>query len=1120
MKFKFVVIALGVLCLARTGLGQTTFGTILGIVTDPTGAVVPNVQITVTNQDENISRETRSDSQGNYQMENLKEGLYTVKSHMAGFREFSVTNLRLLARQTLRADVRLEVGATQQEVTVQAAAPLITTDSQTIAAHFSTQEVLALPANYRGAGSTSPYSLLAFLPGVQSDDDKNFSVQGGLPFQVEYTVDGVSTLSIRYNGPLTEMFPSADAISEMRVQGVGNRAEYGQVGDITTTTKAGANALHGSAFEYLQNRALDATPFGSVTKPPKAANTFGAAVGGPIRKNRTFFFADYEGMRYRTGATFVDTVPTEAMRRGDFSKEPFVLTDLTGKPLPNNSLDASKISPVAQKILQFYPLPNFGPTDVLTFGNRRVNKASPTISDQFDVRIDHTINTKQSVFGRFTWKHINFTSPQVLLIPTETDFEKGNQLVVSHNYIFTPALLNEFRFGFTRDFQGGNFPFDGPKFMDDLGLKGIGPFPPGGLPDFEFYGSSGVTYFGHSRPNILHSENTQLNENLTWTKGRHTMKFGFDYRHIRMTNVWYDTFGDDYGDYFFQDQFTGFDFADFLQGVPAFTEIIHTAPLIDGRTSHYRAYAQDVFKVNPRLTLEFGLRYERMPPFIDPVNHTNFDRSVPITGRVVISSDPKSKAITNPFFLTAINACPAPPINGVPCTPFLTAKEAGWPEGLRKTYNNFNPRLGFAYRPFGGTGTVIRGGAGLYTVTTLGRVFYSVAGVHTGYAATFFNNLVSGQPVFQFPDTQFGNPAESGQQVGTQDFRTGNQFDKRDPYTIQWNLTAEHTLWNNTDLRLSYIGTRGVWLTWAPDINQPFPSTTPYSQRPLTDRPFPNWNLLYSRDGGANSIYHSMQVEFTHKYSGGLTLDSTWTWAHNLSDVSSSSGSGFAAENGQGRTMNFHDRRADRGNTGGTRRHRWVTTMIYNVPVGKGHRFLSNASGVLGGVVGGWRLSSIALLETGPFLTPLMSGGDPSGTGAPGRSSQRPDAVGNGNISNPTADHWWDRSAFVCPGKTPADPNPFKCNVAPIGRFGSAGVGTLVGPGSINLSLGLAKDFRITERARLRFESSFTNFPNHPNLADPNSRNISSGSFGRIFSARGADSGGNRIGQFALRIEF
>src|SRR5437763_398672 len=350
-------LAAAVVFLPAALLAQSTFGTILGTVTDASGAVVPQAKIVITNQGENISRPALTDSQGNYEALNLKAGVYTVTAEAAGFKIFKASDLQLNARQTMRVDVKLDLGQVSETVSVSAAAPVITTDSSAITSSFGTQQVLELPANYRGAGSTSPLRLLAYQPGIQSDNSYNFALQGGLPSQTQVSLDGISTVSTASNSPLGQLFPSAESIAEMKVQGVGNNAEFGQVGDITTTSRGGANEFHGSAFDYLQNRAFDATAFGSVTKPQKTANDFGGSLGGRIIRNRTFFFAAFEDMQYRTGAALQATVPTAAMRSGDFSSEKVSLVDPLNNnaPFANNQIPAARLNPVATKVLSFYP---------------------------------------------------------------------------------------------------------------------------------------------------------------------------------------------------------------------------------------------------------------------------------------------------------------------------------------------------------------------------------------------------------------------------------------------------------------------------------------------------------------------------------------------------------------------------------------------------------------------------------------------------------------------------------------------------------------------------------------------------------------------------------------------
>jgi hypothetical protein len=1142
-SFVIAISIVGIVaCLVTPGLGQTIFGTILGTVTDASGAVVPNVVIKVTNQGENISREVRSDAQGNYQAENLKEGLYTLTVQPQGFRELTVKDVRLTARQIVRTDLKLVVGGASENVTVEARAELINTESQTISASVTSTEVLGLPANYRGAGSTSPYNLLAFLPGVTGDQDGNISVQGTGVNQAEYSMDGISTVNIRYSGPQRDMFPSAESISEMKVQGAGGGAEYGGAADITTTSKSGTNAFHGSAFEYFQNAALDATRFTvpQVNKPAKSANTFGGSIGGPIFKNRTFFFGDYEGMRYRTQTVRQETVPNQAMRDGDFSG--FApIHDLDGTPFPGNVIPPGRIDPRATAILQYYPLPIQGGPNNFSLFNHTLNVPNPILSDQFDVRIDHTINTKQNVFGRWTYKNQRQVNPSGLGLPAESDFEHDNQIVIAHNYAITPNLINELRGGLSNGQLGGNFPLDGPAFMQQLGLNSLGPnFPPGGFPDFVFEPRGVIDAIVHTRPDPRLSRNFQINENLTWTKGKHTMKFGFDVRRLHLITAWYSgsSAADDYGDFFFNGQYTGNNFADFLLGVPYYTYVTHTPPRnIDGKATHYYGYAADTFRATQKLTLDFGLRISRMPPLYDPINLTNFDPTFPGTattqpGRVIISSDPRSLAATQPLWAQAVNACETdndiPGYNGpdpsIPCTPFLTAKQAGWPKQLRDTYTDWAPRVGFAYRPFADNKTVIRGGVGIYDVATLGAVFFSVAGIHDGFQGNFANAGFGDPAFFQFPNVQTPSATNAG--FGSQSFFTANQRNKKDPYSIQWNLSVERTLHGNTALRVSYIANRANQLTWSPNLNQP-----PIVNGVPGPTPFPAWKTVRIRAGGAISTYESLQTEVMHRYSHGLTFQSTWTWAKNLTDVESWPRSGFSGEI-TGDKMNLYDMHADYGNTGGTRKHRWITTMVDELPIGKGRFLLGNAHGVANGIVGGWRLSTIFLAQSGPYDTPFIFF-DSSGNGQFG-GFNRPDAGGGDpNDFHHTRTQFWNPNVYSCPGFAPGtglSNNTLDCSSLPnggvIGRFGNARVGSLVGPKTINLSLGLAKDFQLTERFKLKFESSFTNLPNHPNFDDPRNNltecvgSPCQGTFGQVQKSRGGDAGGNRVGQFALRIEF
>lgn len=1125
---------LGVLAVCAPGYGQSTHGSILGNVKDQTGGAVRGALVTITQTAENAKHELETDADGGFEFQNVEPGPYTVTVAMKGFKGYSALGLKLDSRTRLRVDATLEVGDVTQQIEVSSSAGVIATDAPAITSTLTAEKVLNLPSNVRGAGSTTPYALLQSLPGVQADNGLGLSIQGGLPAQSESTVDGISITQATGNSANRSQFLSVESISEIKVQGVGNTAEFGQPGDITVISKSGTNAYHGALFWYHQNAAFDARSFGQNSVPAKIGNTFGGTVGGPISipkiyngKNKTFFYFTWESLRYPRQTTVTNTVPTAAVRGGDFSKEGVTIRDpYTSIPFPGNVIPTDRFSPIAVKILPFFPLPNTGRTDIRTGSNYRDNRDASIESDQYEARVDQNFNSKHSLYGRFTYKNNPETSQNSLLLPSNTNNNKFYQGMATWTYTVTPTLLNEVRFGAVVSDSASEFNFDGRGFTNGLGLKDIQKdifF--NGLPNF---GIDLYTSFSKGRPGFSISRNLQFIDNLTWVKGRHTLKFGADIRNLVGQSALGFTGGDNYGDFAFGPAFSGYGFADFLLGVPAGSAIAVVSRDNDGRATHYKMYAQDTIRLTSKLTVDLGLRYELHPGYKDAgFNIGNFDRTVPRTGRVVIMSDPQAKEFVAPGAILSFNGCPGAPINGIGCTPIVTAQEAGLPEGLRKTYKTqFLPRVGMAYRL--NDKTTIRTSGGLYNMILLGSVFFSLTGTVQSDVRQFNNVGADGKPIFALPDTRTPGSGVRGGSLGTFEFRTANAIDFKPPQMLQWALSIDRELNKNTGIRVSYIGSRSYQLPWAPDINQMAPSTTFFAQRPNTDRPFPNWGLIFTRDAGANASYNSLQMELNRRFANGFTFTGAYTLAKNLADNAGPAPSGFAGETGGGRVTNSLDRRADRGDVYATRRHRFVNTLVYELPFGKGRKFMSGANRAADLVLGGWQMSSILTIQSGPFLTPVFSGGDPSGTNAPSRGTQRPDRLGaaNGTLDNPNRDVWVDRGAFACPGSgvgalqydcrvgsTPGrDPNP-------IGRFGNSGVGIVTGPGTFGWNMGLGKKFVIYERLNLRMEGSFTNLPNWTNLGDPN-LNIADSNFGRITGARGVDFGAGRTGQVSLRLEF
>jgi hypothetical protein len=1155
---------------------QSVLGTISGTVSDSSGAVVPRATVTVHRVETNTDRSTTTDDSGNYAIPNLDAGTYDITASASGFAAKVGKGVSLTARQQLRYDVALGVTATQQEVEVNASdTGVIDTQTAQISASLSPQQVLDLPANYRGAGSTSPINVIQTLPGVQPDTASyppapsthpqptlKFSLQGGLPSQTEVTVDGISAQNVTNNNIQADAFPSAESVAEIRVDGVNNNAEYGQPGEITTVTKAGTNKLHGSLYEYLQNQALDATPWGttSATKPHKVANDFGGSIGGPVilpklynGSGKTFFFVDYEGLRYPQSTVVQALVPTVAMKQGNFSAEnatpltnPFTGGTYAGNVVPINASSA--------KFLQFYPDPNVGPAGqslvdaaATTGYNYESTRNSNINSNQADFRGDQLFGSKATLSGRYSFKNVDQLQPADLALPYSTAYAKYRILATTFTYTFTPHLSNEFRFGFTLERDGNSNPFDGPGFLSSTGLQGVSPAFFNGFP---YIGFNTVHSIGERLGFEERSRIFQYVDNFSWQHGNHLFRFGGDIRHfVAHTEAGGSTVSASYGNFTFSSAAptsTGNEFADFLIGVPATSQTSYIAQDNNGTDNQYNLYAQDTWQVTHKLTLNYGVRYE-LHPGLSASNGLagNFDPSIPLTGRLIYPAGYASTLSVQE--LANVNACEVSgvnnpyatgqPINGVPCTPVVSSSEAGLPASLRQTPKlRFMPRIGFAYRPFGDDKTAIRGGVGYYNITTTGALFYAMAQTLQSNLQSFTNTIIPGQgPAFAFPITNT-NTNTFSPSLGSVYFYATNAVKWHDPYSLQTNLSIDHDFGHNIGARISYVGMHTWHLVWQPQLNQlPFSSTTPYwDPSRASQMPFPNFYQITTRTPGASSDYRALELEVSRRFSKGLMFDSSYTWAKNLSDNQGTNGDysgrpAFVDEQGGYNPTDSTNPRADYGNVSGTRRNRWITTAIYELPFGRGQRFGSGMGRVADAIFGGWQLSNIFVWESGPYLTAYFPAGmiDPSGTGSGsylGGAQQRPDIIGNPTAGGGSRSQWFNPAAFACPGQTVAYvPGVTTCDVgmgsAPIGRFGTESLGSLVGPGLWSLSSGLSKTIHMTESVSLRFETTFTNVLNHTNPADPNLL-LTDPNFGKITSARGSDFGGNRTGQASLKIEF
>jgi hypothetical protein len=1140
-----VLMALLLAATAWSARAQSTFGSIRGTVADVSGAVIPGATVTVHSLEQNFDRQATTNDAGEFVVENLQPGHYSLTVERTGFAKTVVSDTQLEARQELRVPVTLSVTALTTTVEVSSQAAQINTENGTVSNTLSYEDATQLPMNAR-AVSSSPLASLAISPSVVQDSQGNIAVGGATASQVGFSVDGVSTANVRSNGALHDAYPSSEGISETKVTAFNNNAEFAQIGDVTFTTKSGTNAWHGSAFEYYQNAAMDATIYDFTSKAPKNFNAFGGSVGGPVAlpffhamQDRTFFFLDYEGNRKTQSYPEELLVPTADERAGNLTAlvnanggAP-VNNPLTGTAYANNTITA--ISPVAQKLLAYYPLPNANGNGY----NYQTLAPIPSSTDGFDLRVDETLTQKQNVYARFSWKNLNnseggggLTANEFL--PNITAHDQNRSLLVSHSYTLRNNLVNEFRFGFTNFTENDSFPIEGSAAIAGLGLEGINitSHPTGdAFPTFSF--SDGTfSNIGQDRTGTTISQTTEFTDNLIWTLGKHSLKFGVDARHVRYNALMFFQPSDDYGDFIFQPGlFTNYALGDLLLGMPQESFFAITSPQINATSTQWGLYAQDEWQMNSHLTLNFGLRWELLPPFDESRGDLgSFDAAtnsvlVPDkflkSGSATAAADPSLETVYTGF-MDSFNAC-ALKNSPLQCSNVETASEAHVTQGLRELYKlDLDPRVSLAWRPFNNDKTVIRAGAGIFTQTTLGPMSFNNAGNPTSNLLTNVN-AVSGAnggtavvpATFQFPQT---SPSSTSVTLGGGSLEQANDPHFRDPQAAQWNLTVEHQLTPNTVARVSYVGMSNYRLPITVDLNQIPASTTPWNTGatagPYVDAraPYQNWTLLMSSENYGQSSYEAGIAEVDHKMSHGLSLHANYTWAKNISDAQGSDApTVFASEEAYAvEVANRFNIKADRGNVVATPRNRALISGTYQLPFGQGRALSGNR--IFNSALGGWDVSTVSTLQSGQWLTPTTSPAfDQSNTGMAVRSGGgailRPDC-GFGNAYKSSG-----RGMFFNPGA-------FAETAAGAGRFGNCGVGVLQGPNMMDVNSGLAKNVTLHDNYKLRFEATFTNVLNRSNFAPPQTNISNTATFGALTSVLPQGLGGNRTGQLALRLDF
>jgi hypothetical protein len=1043
-----------------------------GVVLDPAGATVPNVALRITNESTGDMRTAAAEADGRFAVVALPPGPYRIEVERTSYKKY-VSRTDLQVNQELWLEVRLELGSVTEEVVVIAPVVPLEQESPALGTVIDSRQVASLPLDGRNflelsllapGAAPAPEGSASSLRG-----DFALTVNGSREDAQSFLLDGVYNMDPKLNTPGVR--PPVDAIQEFEVLTSTYDASFGRnaAGQINVVTKSGANTLHGTLYGFFRTRALDARNYFAPANEPApdySRSQIGASIGGPILRDRTFFFADYEHTRQREGLTQISNVPTLAERNGDFSQtfdsqgnlvriadpsafpNPCNDADQTGC-FPDNRIPDMFIHPVGQAIAALYPEPNRS-----TPGANFVS--SPTLRDDvdhFDARLDHKLNDSSSLMARYSFGDRRFFEPFASSVSVPgygTDVpRRGQNFAAGFTRAFSPALVNELRLGYGRVAIGVFHENQGTSINQQVGLPELSSNP-------RDFGLSQVAVTGFSplgdeftTPQESTTDTVQLTDSLTWARGAHMFKLGGDVRH-----VWQGAYRDvqSRGLLNFLGAFTSNPLADLLLGLPTFTG----GAVLDNpqrlRTWAWSSFAQDQWRLRSNLTVTLGLRYEYVGPAVDADNRANlYD---PATGQLV-------------------------PVG-----------TAGMPRGgYRPDRNNWAPRVGFAWTPDAAGQTVVRAGYGVY---------YNQGALATG-EGLYFNS-----PYFDFslyfpnallPPLTLSDPFSTSNQVP---FPSATAFQRnlKTGWLDQWSVSIQRQLGHSRAVEIAYVGSRGHGLIAARDINQPTPMPTPPGVPNL--RPNPLFQDITFIESRGSSRYDALQLKFQQRFDRGLSLLSVYTLGKSLDDAS-----GFFASTGDPNfPQDSNNPRAERARSSFDVRHRFSLSFGWQLPFGPGRRWASGG-GVWSSIVADTELQGIVTLQSGrPFTVALLPEVDNSNTGRSTLgfgANDRPNVVGDPSLDDPSPDRWFDTTAFSMP---------------PFGTFGSAPRNFLEGPGYQNVNLALLKHVSLTEQTRLQVRIEAFNLFNHVNFNLPDAF-LGSPTFGRVTSADSP-----RRCQFGVRLIF
>ncbi len=1159
---------------ATVSFAQVDTGAILGTIKDSSGGLIPGAQVTLTSNDTGLVLTTTTAASGEYTFSPVKIGHYAVAAEYKGFQRVEHSNVTVQVQQRVVVDFVLPPGQMTQTVQVTGEPPALQTQDASVGQVVTARSINNLPLNGRN------FTFLAQLAAGVTQDQQDtrglgasgsFSANGSRPAQNNYLLDGIdnnTNLVDFLNGTAYVVRPPVDAIQEFKVQTNDYNAEFGRAAGaiLNATIKSGTNSFHGTLWEFLRNDKLDAANFfenaGGIPKGEYRQNQFGGSIGGPIWRNKTFFFADYEGTRIRQAFPSINTVPTDLERSSGYTNLSELLTqggtrtDVLGRtfplgqvfdpsttravgsgfvrdPFPGNILPASRLDPNAIKLLNLYPAPN----SPGLFNNYAANPITQNDVNQGDIRIDQNFSDKDSIFGRVSYSD----NPEIIPGPFPgiadgsaffqgIQSATGSNSVISETHVFSPNVVNEIRAGFNRIATSRVQPFANTfGIPQQFGIQGVPQVPSnGGLGTFNI---SGLTNLGSSQfmPSIEYSNTLQFTDNLTKHAGRHSLKFGYEFQKLRFSilqppdgrGVW--SFS---GTYTEVPETSGGNtgLAQMLltpisATVPGASNFVGGADNVqasniantDQKRNYHGAYFQDDFQVTPKLTVNLGLRWEYFGQLIERYGaQSNFLPSgTPGSPSQFLMTKRRCNTPFSPEFLAATAA---DNINIV-CSDV---------PGLgHSQLTNFSPRFGFAYQLT--QKLVVRGGYGIF----YGGFENSTIETYVDFPFQFnlsYPNLVPNAPV-TFPNGSIATletgisaiPLTSAAvQPGGVSF-TGEDYHMKTPYTQGYNLTLQYQLSQNDTVQAGYVGNTVRHLGVYTNMNSPGeilpPGLNSYSYSPYPDFP----NNFTDSSFAANSFYNSLQTNYERRFSGGLSMLANFTWSKCRTDavdvLNGTALTGYRAFRLPGFGI-----KGDYGLCDFNIPRVFHFSGSYELPVGHGRHFLSNSPGIVDAVLGGWGTNWILTLQDGQPGTIGCVISTTSGYGCNALLVPGQDIYGGPH----NVDHFLNPAAFTSP---PVATAIGQTDYSPLGGAPTQ----FLGPPFHRLDFSLFKAFRMTERMRLEFRSEFFNLTNTPNFGNPgaggNGVNPAPGwndytspsSFGKITTTRDGQNDQREI-QFALKF--